>query len=150
METLSVLVALCAGNSPVPVNSPHKGQWRRALMFSLVCAWINDWVNNREADDLKRHRGHYDVNVMSVKFSQEPTQSSLVYESSEQHGWYAVCWTLDITYAMVTYSLRRVCGGRTATLVPQPYGGLTVFMQTVRRPHVFLHAAGSSQALRFF
>ena len=26
-----------------PVNSPHKGQWRGALMFSL--AWINDWVN---------------------------------------------------------------------------------------------------------
>ena len=24
-----------------PMNSPHKGQWRRALMFSLICAWIN-------------------------------------------------------------------------------------------------------------
>ena len=23
-----------------PVNSPHKGQWRKALMFSLICAWI--------------------------------------------------------------------------------------------------------------
>ena len=23
-----------------PVNSPHKGQWRRALMFSLICVWI--------------------------------------------------------------------------------------------------------------
>ena len=56
--------ALCAGNSPVPVNSPHKGQWRGALMFSLICAWINDWVNNREAGYLRRHRGHYDVNVM--------------------------------------------------------------------------------------
>ena len=22
-----------------PVNSPHKGQWREALMFSLICAW---------------------------------------------------------------------------------------------------------------
>ena len=30
-----------------PVNSPHKGQWRGALMFSLICAWINGWVNNR-------------------------------------------------------------------------------------------------------
>ena len=47
-----------------PVNSPHEGQWRRALMFSLICAWINDWVNNREAGDLRRHRAHYDVNVM--------------------------------------------------------------------------------------
>ena len=64
MEPFSALQALCAGNSPVPVNSPHKGQWRGALMFSLICAWINDWVNNREAGDLRRHSGHYVVNVM--------------------------------------------------------------------------------------
>ena len=40
------------------------GQWRGALMFSLICAWINGWVNNREAGDLRRHRAHYDVTVM--------------------------------------------------------------------------------------
>ena len=51
MEAFSALLALCAGNSPVPVNSPYKGQWRGALMFSLICAWINDWVINREAGD---------------------------------------------------------------------------------------------------
>ena len=67
METLSALLALCAGNSPVPVNSPHKGQWRGALMFSLICARIHDWVNNREAGDLRRHRGHYDVIVMRLQ-----------------------------------------------------------------------------------
>ena len=55
---------LC-GDSPVPVNSPHKGQWRGALMFSLILAWINDWVNNREAGDLGRHCRHYDVIVMT-------------------------------------------------------------------------------------
>ena len=33
-------------------------------MFSLICVWINDWVNNLEAGDLRRRRGHYDVNVM--------------------------------------------------------------------------------------
>ena len=47
-----------------PVNSPHKGQWRGALMFSLICAWINGWVNSREAGDLRCHRAHYDVIVM--------------------------------------------------------------------------------------
>ena len=47
-----------------PVNSPHKGQWCGALVFSLICAWINSWVNNREAGDLRRHRAHYDVIVM--------------------------------------------------------------------------------------
>ena len=47
-----------------PVNSPHKGQWRGALVFSLICVWMNDWVNNREAGDLRRYRAHYDVIVM--------------------------------------------------------------------------------------
>ena len=48
------------------VNSPHKGQWRGALMFSLICVWINGWVNNREADDLRRYRVHGDVVVMTI------------------------------------------------------------------------------------
>ena len=46
-----------------PVNSPHKGQWRGALMFSLICVWINDKVNSRKAGDLRRYRAHYDVIV---------------------------------------------------------------------------------------
>ena len=47
-----------------PVNSPHIGQWRGALMFSLICARINGWVNNGVAGDLRRHRTHHDVTVM--------------------------------------------------------------------------------------
>ena len=47
-----------------PVNSPHKGQWRGALMFSLICVWIKGWVNNREACDLRRHRAHCHVIVI--------------------------------------------------------------------------------------
>ena len=47
------------------VNSPHKGQWRVALMFSLICAWINGCINNRKAGDLRRNRAHYDVTLMS-------------------------------------------------------------------------------------
>ena len=47
-----------------PVNSPHKGQWCGALMFCLICARINGWVNNREAGDLRLHRAHYGVTVL--------------------------------------------------------------------------------------
>ena len=47
-----------------PMNSPHKGQWRGALMFSLICAPINAWVNNHETNDLRRYRAHYDVTVL--------------------------------------------------------------------------------------
>ena len=49
-----------------PVDSPHIDQWRGALMFSLICAWTNVWANNRDASDLRRHRGHYDVTVLTI------------------------------------------------------------------------------------
>ena len=74
METFSALLAICAWNSPrSPVNSERKGQWRGALMFSLICALINGWVNNREAGDLRRHRANYDVIAMLVRFGIEFT-----------------------------------------------------------------------------
>ena len=67
------VTGFCAGNSPVTAgNSPVTGefpshrQWRGALMFSLICACTNGWVNNRDVVDLRRHRTHYDVTVMNT------------------------------------------------------------------------------------
>ena len=52
------------------VNSPHKGQWRGALiMFSLIYACSNGWVNNWDASDLTRHRAHYNVTVIDCMFA---------------------------------------------------------------------------------
>ena len=48
-----------------PGHSPHKGQWCRALMFSLICAWANSWVNNRDTSYFRSHHANYDVPVMS-------------------------------------------------------------------------------------
>ena len=56
-----------------PVNSPHKGHWRGALMLSLICAWTNNWVNNRDAGNLRRHDTHYDVAVMTGPCERNPT-----------------------------------------------------------------------------
>ena len=36
-----------------PLDSPHKGQWRGASMFSLVWAWTNGGANNRDACDFR-------------------------------------------------------------------------------------------------
>ena len=59
MEALSALLAICVG------NLPHTKASDGAFMFSLICAWINGWVNNGEASDLRRHHTHYDAPVMS-------------------------------------------------------------------------------------
>ena len=72
MGPFSVLLALSAGNLPVPVNSPHIVKWRGALMFFFICAWIKDWVNNREAGNLRRRCGHYDVIVMDKESQKLP------------------------------------------------------------------------------
>ena len=56
---------LC-GEFTGPGEFPTQSQWRGALMFTLICVWINGWVNNHEAGDLRRHRGHYDFNVMRL------------------------------------------------------------------------------------
>ena len=52
MEKFSALLAICAGNSPVPGELP--AQWPVTRSF----------VNNGEAGELRRHRAHYAVTVM--------------------------------------------------------------------------------------
>ena len=64
MEIFSDLLDLCRGIHRGPVNSPHKGQWRGTLIFSLISGRINAWVNNGEAANLRRNRAHYDIIVM--------------------------------------------------------------------------------------
>ena len=58
-----------------PVNSPHKGQWRGALMFSSICAWINVWIKQSwgcwfetTLCPLWRHRNGYDIFAISVSW----------------------------------------------------------------------------------
>ena len=60
------------------VNSPHKGQWCGALMFSLISTWTNRWVNNRDAADLRCHWAHHDVTVPEHLQTQCP----------QCHGWF--------------------------------------------------------------
>ena len=66
---------LCGEFTGLSVNSPHKGQWRGALMFSLICVWSNGWANNREAGDFRRSCVHCDVIVMITvkKIKAQPT-----------------------------------------------------------------------------
>ena len=85
-----------------PVNSPHKGQWRGALMFSLICDRINGWVNNREAGDLRRHPARYDVIVMD--WLDSITQDVCIFEYVNK--------TTPVYVSLLSYdiSLRRGFG----------------------------------------
>ena len=76
------------------VNSPHIGQWRGVLMFSLNCAWLNAWVNNHEAGDLRRNRTHYDVILMCVDID----DVSVTFTS----------WWLDLSFTEVISSSKRL------------------------------------------
>ena len=59
-----VILAICVGNSPVTGEFPAQRPVTRGFGVSLICAWINGWVNNRGASDFRRHRAHYDVTLM--------------------------------------------------------------------------------------
>ena len=66
-----------------PENSPHKGQWRGALIYSLICTWMNDWivriVSNREDGDLRRHCANYNIIVMLVCHSKPDNNFTQLY-----------------------------------------------------------------------
>ena len=51
------------------VISLYKDQCRWASMFFFICTWINRWVNNREAGDLRRHRAHFNDVIIVMEVS---------------------------------------------------------------------------------
>ena len=83
-------------NSPrSPVNSPHKGQWRGALMFSLICA-LNKrlskhtwgWWLETPSGSLWRHR-----NVSSLFRNRKRPWSTPTMPFLYQHHKYHGDWT---------------------------------------------------------
>ena len=79
MEIFSALLAICAGNSPVPGEfSTQRPVTRSFDVFLLICVCINGWVNNGEAGDLRCNHAHYDVTVMWLKGDVRPRVSKKV------------------------------------------------------------------------
>ena len=70
-----------------PVNSPHKGQWRGTLMFSLISVWINDWVNNYEASDLRRYHAHYVITVMYFRLFRDNKWVTCLFQLLSNIQW---------------------------------------------------------------
>ena len=80
METFFALLAICAGNSPVTGEFPTQKPGTRSSDVFFDLRWINGWVNNREAGDLRCHRAHYDVIVMYKQHYQfqHPLMASVI------------------------------------------------------------------------
>ena len=66
METFPALLAICAGNSPVPGDFPAQKPVTWSFDVFFICVRITNWVNNSEAGDLRRYRAHHDVIVMVI------------------------------------------------------------------------------------
>ena len=98
MEKISTLLAICAGNSPVIGEFPAQRPVMLSLMFSLICPWINGWVNNREAGDWRRQRAQYDVIAMDL-YHQIPVYTAMIlhlfrwWHLSNHHQ--AISWIKD-------------------------------------------------------
>ena len=74
METFSVLLTICAGNSPVTGEFPAQRPMTRTFDFFFDLHLNNGCVNNHEASDLRHHCIHYGVTVMygTVSFCTNP------------------------------------------------------------------------------
>ena len=71
--------------------------------FLLICTWINGWVNNREAGDLRRRRSHYDVTVMLFVLGciiSEPLLRFVMWNL-----WYWKCLVIYVTVYLWYYSV---------------------------------------------
>ena len=68
-----------------PVNTPHEGQWRGALVFSFIYAWTKSSISKRDTGDLWHHRAHYDVIVMSDQYRFLDNQANGRFH---QQGWW--------------------------------------------------------------
>ena len=73
------------------VDSAHKGQWRGTSIFSLIGAWTNGWVNNRNTGDLRCHRAHYDVTVIYCNKSNKHINQWKLLFTHLPHRWRSSC-----------------------------------------------------------
>ena len=64
-NTFRVTGTLCGeftGHRWIPLTkSSEADHW-----CTLICAWTNGWVNNRDTGDLRRYCAHYDVTIMHI------------------------------------------------------------------------------------
>ena len=81
-----------------------------ALMFSLICAPINGWVNNGEAGDLRRNHAHYDASVMIYHFF-------LTHSMNQSQEWIPYTFI----YKRLNFVIRQVISSTIACLADMTF-----------------------------
>ena len=93
--------------------------------FSLICARINGWVNNREAGDSRRYRVHYDVIVMTMNHVE------CKMRMCHMHNWYIAHWAfIQLADGRLTARSREVSKARDSGL---DFSNRSVIWQTPRQ-----------------
>ena len=77
-----------------PVNSPYKGQWRGALVFSLMYAWTSGCVNNRNAGASRSKRQHVSIGLDDRSIMRPRCLNKVTLSVMMQR----ICWILSICW----------------------------------------------------
>ena len=116
-----------------PVNSPHKGQWRGALMFSLICTRINGWVNNGEAGDLRRY--------LSCPLWRHGNGADLWLGRFDKNSWR---WKIMCPVML----LSRISRHFTSNLIPMPLSQIKSLVPTIHTQSRIRHPSISPAFVR--
>ena len=85
--------------------------------FLLICIWINGWVNNRKAGDLRSYPAHSDVTVMHTECDSQiwAMEHELYHGGNDhlfiklEHSWQTTEWNKESSWfkwvALVTILL---------------------------------------------
>ena len=92
-----------------------KASGAQLLVFTLIWAWINGWVNNREAGDLRRHRSHSDVTVMNLLWTHNYNDTA----HNTTRVYFEISWW---RHQMETFSaLLALCAGNSSVTGEFPW-----------------------------
>ena len=97
METFSALLVSCAGNSPVTGKFPLHRPVTQSFDVFFICARWNGWASNGDDGDLRRHRDHYDVTVMTLCWGKFQlffvVRNHFKLESNFKTGGFSCCYS---------------------------------------------------------
>ena len=105
-RSISTLLALCVGNSPVTDEFPAQRPLMRSFDVFCDLRLDNGWVNNCEVGDWRRHRTHYDVIMICCIYLWGAQSNSTVCAFFSLQSW-ILCSIMKYVFFLIIYTLAR-------------------------------------------